>query len=51
VRIEGDVENWLTVLEKEMKITLDDLLKQSLRAKGIDIENLPSQICCLTMMI
>lgn len=45
------MEDWLGFLEKEMRITLDDLLKKSLRAKGLDIVNFPSQVCCLSEMI
>lgn len=32
VQIQGEVENWLTLLEKEMKVTLDDLLKKALKS-------------------
>jgi hypothetical protein len=49
--ISDEVEDWLGVLEKEMRITLDDLLKKSLKSQGLDIVNFPSQICCLSEMI
>ena len=52
VRITDDVENWLGDLAKEMRETLDDLLKKTLQSKGgMDIVNTPSQICCLTEMV
>lgn len=51
VQIQGEVENWLTLLEKEMKATLDDLLKKALKSQNLDIVNLPSQVCCLSEMI
>jgi dynein heavy chain 2 len=51
IQISEDVENWLGVLEVEMRKTLDNLLKKNLGAGGLDIVNLPSQICCLVEMI
>ena len=42
VRISEEVEDWLGALEKEMRITLDGLLKKTLKAKGLDIVNFPS---------
>lgn len=51
VQISGEVEDWLTLLEKEMKVTLDDLLKKALKSQNLDIVNLPSQICCLSEII
>jgi len=51
VSITDDVEDWLGSLEKEMRDTLDDLLKKALQAKGLDIVNSPSQVCCLSEMI
>jgi len=51
VPIMDEVENWLTMLEKDMKVTLDDLLKKALKSQNLDIVNLPSQVCCLSEMI
>ena len=51
VQVTMDVENWLGDLEKVMRQTLDSLLKQALDKEGLDIVNLPSQICCLAEMI
>lgn len=51
VEITEEVEDWLGSLEKEMRATLDDLLKKSLRSKGLDLVNSPSQVCCLSEMI
>lgn len=51
VVINDEVEDWLGLLEKEMRTTLDDLLKKALRSQGLDIVNLPSQVCCLSEMI
>jgi len=42
VHISDEVEDWLGLLEKEMRVTLDDLLKKALRSKNLDIVNLPS---------
>ena len=51
VEITEEVEDWLGSLEKEMRATLDDLLKKSLKSKGLDLVNSPSQVCCLSEMI
>ena len=51
VMISDEVEEWLGSLEKEMRVTLDNLLKKSLKSQGLDIINFPSQICCLSEMI
>lgn len=51
VIISIDVEVWLNELEKVMRVTLDKLLKTALASQGLDIINLPSQICCLGEMI
>ena len=51
VQIQGEVENWLILLEKEMKVTLDNQLKKALKSQNLDIVNLPSQVCCLSEMI
>lgn len=52
ITIEGEVEDWLTKLEKVMRVTLDNLLKQCLQSgSGLDIANIPSQICCLSEMV
>ena len=51
VQITDDVEVWLASLEKVMRVTLDNLLKKTLQGKGLDIVNLPSQICCLAEMV
>jgi len=52
IPIDGEVEVWLLQLESVMRNTLDGLLKQSLRSQnGLDIANLPSQICCLSEML
>jgi hypothetical protein len=42
IAITEDVEDWLNVLEKEMRVCLDDLLKKSLKGKQLDIVNFPS---------
>jgi hypothetical protein len=43
VPIAGEVEDWLGILEKSMRVTLDGLLKKTLGQKGgLDIVNLPS---------
>lgn len=51
VRITDDVEVWLGELEKEMRDTLDTLLKKTIQSQGLDIVNTPAQICCLSEMI
>jgi len=51
VAISDEVEDWLGALETEMRITLDDLLKKTLRSQGLDIVNFPSQVCCLSEMV
>ena len=52
VRITDDVEIWLGDLAKEMRETLDSILKKTLSSQGgMDIVNTPSQICCLTEMV
>jgi hypothetical protein len=51
IPITDDVEDWLNLLEKEMRICLDDLLKKSLKSKQVDIVNFPSQVCQLSEMI
>jgi len=51
VTISEEVEDWLGALEKEMRLTLDDLLKRTLKASGLDIVNQPSQVCCLSEMV
>ena len=52
ITIDGEVEDWLTKLEKVMRTTLDNLLKQCLQSgSGLDIANIPSQICCLSEMV
>lgn len=52
VQISVEVENWLGELEKVMRITLDQLLKRTVQSGGgLDIVNLPSQICCLAEMV
>lgn len=51
LQINDDVEDWLGFLETEMRRTLDSLLKNALKSQGLDIVNLPSQICCLSEMI
>lgn len=52
VHIGEEVEDWLGALETEMRRTLDDLLKKALKAtNGLDIVNLPSQVCCLSELI
>ena len=51
VKISDEVEDWLGLLEKEMRLTLDALLKKSLKSNGLDIVNYPSQVCCLSEMI
>mgnify|MGYP006090208885 FL=1 len=51
VAITEEVEDWLGALEAEMRRTLDDLLKKSLRSQGLDIVNFPSQVCCLSEMV
>jgi hypothetical protein len=52
VAIAGEVEDWLGILEKSMRLTLDNLLKKTLNAKGgLDINNLPSQVCCLAEQV
>jgi dynein heavy chain 2, cytosolic len=45
ITITDDVEDWLNMLEKEMRICLDDLLKKLLKSKQVDVVNFPSQIC------
>jgi|OM-RGC.v1.037261948 Dynein heavy chain, N-terminal region 2. len=45
IPITDDVEDWLNMLEKEMRICLDDLLKKLLKSKQVDIINFPSQVC------
>ena len=43
ITIDGEVEDWLTKLEKVMRTTLDNLLKQCLQSgSGLDIANIPS---------
>jgi dynein heavy chain 2 len=42
IAISDEVEDWLNDLENEMRITLDDLLKKSLKSQGLDIINSPS---------
>jgi hypothetical protein len=42
IAISDEVEDWLNDLENEMRITLDDLLKKSLKSQGLDIVNSPS---------
>lgn len=51
IPIQGEVEDWLTLLEKDMRNTLDILLKKALKQSNLDIVNLPSQVCCLSEMI
>ena len=52
IPIEGEVEVWLKELEKVMRETLDTLLKSCQTAGGgLDIANMPSQICCLSEML
>ena len=51
VAIADEVEDWLGALETEMRRTLDDLLKKSLRSQGLDIVNFPSQVCCLSELV
>jgi len=51
VQITDTVEDWLNSLEKVMRVTLDTLLKQTLKSSGMDIAKTPSQICCLAEMI
>ena len=51
VQINDEVEDWLNQLEKEMRLTLDNLLKKAQKSSSLDIVNLPSQICCLSEMI
>jgi len=51
VAISDEVEEWLGALEKSMRVTLDDLLKKTLKSQGLDIVNFPSQVCCLSEMI
>lgn len=42
VRITDDVEVWLGELEKEMRDTLDTILKKTLASQGLDIVNTPA---------
>lgn len=52
VQISIDVEVWLGDLEKVMRVTLDGLLKQCVQSSsGLDIVNMPSQVCCLAEML
>lgn len=52
ISIDGEVEDWLLKLENVMKATLDGLLKQCQASnEGLDIANMPSQICCLSEML
>ena len=51
IHIQGEVEDWLNQLESVMRQTLDGLLKQCQQSGGLDIANMPSQICCLSEMI
>jgi len=51
VRVTDDVEVWLGELAREMRETLDALLKKTLGSKGLDIVNTPSQICCLSEFV
>ena len=52
IAIEGEVEIWLLELENVMRQTLDGLLKTSQQSSGgLDIANMPSQICCLSEMV
>ena len=52
IPIEGEVEVWLLQLESVMRQTLDGLLKQCQSNQGgLDIANMPSQICCLSEML
>ena len=47
-----EVELWLGELEKVMRATLFAILtKANKQSGGLDIANLPSQICCLSEMI
>lgn len=50
VQISIDVEVWLGDLEKVMRVTLDGLLRKTVQS-GLDIANMPSQICALAEMI
>jgi len=34
-----------------MRNTMDGLLKQTVQGQGLDIVNMPSQICCISEMI
>ena len=52
VQISIDVEVWLGDLERVMRVTLDQLLKKIVKSSlGLDIVNMPSQICCLAEML
>ena len=52
VQISIDVEVWLGDLEKVMRVTLDALLKKCMQSSsGLDIVNMPSQVCCLAEML
>ena len=52
IAIEGEVEIWLNQLEGVMRTTLDNLLKACQQSNGgLDIANMPSQICCLSEMV
>jgi dynein heavy chain 2 len=51
VKITDDVENWLGDLSNEMKNSLANLLKKSLKEPNLDIMNMPSQVCCITEMV
>lgn len=42
VSIGGEVEDWLSLLERDMKLTLDESLKKALKSQNLDIVNLPS---------
>lgn len=51
ISIEGEVEVWLNQLEQVMRTTLSNLLNDCQKAGGLDIANMPSQICCLSEMV
>ena len=52
VQISIDVEVWLGDLEKVMRLTLDNLLKKCVQSSsGLDIVNMPSQVCCIAEIL
>jgi hypothetical protein len=42
IQIQGEVEDWLKILENVMRETLDKILKDSLAQQNLDITNMPS---------